>query len=110
MCVHLLHTTHHVAQYDTFRAYLVLLRGAKGCPGALLAQPYVRGIPSLTVIVSHGTQLALKALPMWKIACGTYISTSLFWRPRCCKNGVQGNPRLVISHRSWYTSYVEQVD
>lgn len=60
--------------------------------------------------LSHGTQLALKALQSWEIACGTNTSEYLFPSISCCKIHLKGNARLVISRRSWYIFFVEQVD
>ena len=60
--------------------------------------------------LSHGTQLALKALQVWKIACGTNISEYLFLCPFCKKTHSAGNSRLVFSLRSCYIIGIEQVD
>ncbi len=60
--------------------------------------------------LSHGTQLALKALHIWKIACGTNLSDYLYLYPSCSKTCSRRNSRLVFSPRSWYIFFVEQVD
>ncbi len=60
--------------------------------------------------LSHGTQLVLKALQSWEIACGTNTSEYLFPCTFCNKALFGGNSRLVISRRSWYISHIEQVD